>query len=138
MHVHRLFVASLFVTAKVRRQPEYSSIEECSNMKWLLYAMDYNLDVSDETLMKEEEQMGSGFQGILLIEKSNMQETSMLPSLWKKERGKEIKYICILLIFAKRNTGRRNQTKGIGYLVGGRSGKEQRNERGGGYLTGLL
>lgn len=80
--------------------------------------------------------MGSGFQGILLIGKSNTQDTSMLPFLWKK--GKERKYICILLIFAKRNTGRRNQTKEIGYLVGGRSGKEQRDERGGGYLTGLL
>ena len=46
IHVHRLFVAPLFVTAKVRRQPEYSSVAECSNMEWLLHTTDYNLGVS--------------------------------------------------------------------------------------------
>lgn len=45
--------------------------------------------------------MRSGFQGKLWIEKSNMQENSMLPFLWKKEGGKEIKYLWILLTLAK-------------------------------------
>ena len=47
-------VAPLFVTAKVRRQPEYSPTEDCSNTKWPLYTMDYKLDVNGDDTNKRE------------------------------------------------------------------------------------
>ena len=84
-----MFIATLFIIAKIWKQLRFPSVSECANKLWYIQTMEHYSALKVSELLNHEK-IWKKHKGILLSERSQSEKATdyMIPTIWHSGKGK--------------------------------------------------